>query len=482
MWEIENRVMLITYPDSLGGNLRLLRETLKTHLDGAVGGIHILPFFPSSADRGFSPITYDRVDPAFGDWSDIETLSRDYYLMCDMMINHISRQSEAFRDFLRNGDSSPYAPLFINYDTFFGGDPSPEELSKIYRRSDKPPYVAVLLPDGAPRRLWCTFSQEQIDLDTAHPVTRRYLMDNLRGLGQHGLSLVRLDAYGYITKVRGSNCFFVEPDIWDLISACGELLHQQHMTLLPEVHDRYETALKIAEHGYWTYDFVLPLLMLHTLTSGSGAAMKRWFTICPRKQFTVLDTHDGVGVYDAAGIVGDGEAQAAIADIEENLSYSFKPLDPARKKNYRSYQLYGTYYSMLKKNDQALLLARALQFFAPGIPQVYYVGLLAGENQLDFPAEDHRFINRKNYSMEELDAQFQRPVVRRLRRLMRLRNSHPAFDGELVIGETPDHILSLAREKGDARATLFADLRTHDFYIHISENGRLIPFGLDDEA
>jgi sucrose phosphorylase len=216
---------------------------------------------------------------------------------------------------------------------------------------------------------------------------------------------------------------------------------------------------------------VLPLLTLHTLTSGSGAAMKHWFSICPRKQFTVLDTHDGIGVFDAAGIVNDDQAQAVIAKIEDNLSYAFKPLDPDRKKYYRSYQLYGTYYSILKKNDKAYLLARALQFFAPGIPQVYYVGMLAGENQIDFPIDSPRDINRKNYTMQELEAEFDRPVVRQLLALMRLRNNHPAFDGELEVDESPDHILSLRRINGSVQAVLTADLRTHDFQIMLYENG-----------
>ena len=479
MREISNQIMLITYPDSLGGNLKALRETLQNELAGAVGGIHILPFFPSSGDRGFAPVTYDKVEESFGDWDDVEALSHDYYLMCDMMINHISRRSREFQDFLIYGDASPYAKMFFDYDAFWGGDPTPEEAAMLYRRSDKPLYVSIPLPDGSVRRLWCSFSTEQIDLDTDHPATRNYIMETLRGLGSHGISLVRMDAYGYITKVRGTNCFFVEPKVWELISDCERLLQTQHMTLLPEVHDRYETALKIAGHGYWTYDFVLPLLMLHTLLSGSGAAMKHWLLICPRKQFTVLDTHDGIGVFDAAGIVTDEQAQAVVKAIEDNLSYAFKPLNPDRKKYFRSYQLYGTYYSILKKQDQAYLLARALQFFAPGIPQVYYVGMLAGENLLDFPEDGPRDINRKNYTTIELNAEFKRPVVKKLLSLMRLRNSHPAFDGELTVEDTPDHLLYLRRVNGDVQAILKADLRTHDFEITLMENGVYTRFDFD---
>ena len=172
MKKLRNQVMLITYPDSLGGNLSALKETLDGTLRGAVGSIHILPFFPSSGDRGFAPTTYDRVEPAFGTWADVEALSGDYMLMCDMMVNHISRRSEEFQDYLRRGEESPYAEMFFDYDAFFGGEPSQEELARLYRRSDKPLYQEITLPDGTRKRLWCSFSAEQIDLDTNSPVAR----------------------------------------------------------------------------------------------------------------------------------------------------------------------------------------------------------------------------------------------------------------------------------------------------------------------
>ena len=473
MQTIPNQVMLITYPDSLGGGLKALRQVLDTSLRGAAGSIHILPFFPSSGDRGFSPITYDRVDPAFGGWEDIHALAGQYTLMCDMMVNHISRQSAEFRDFLQRGDASPYAPMFFDYGAFFGGEPSPEELARLYRRSDRPLYQDVTLPDGTVRRLWRSFSEEQIDLDTNCPAARAYIMRNLEQLGRHGISIVRMDAYGYITKVRRTSCFFVEPQIWDLIGEMEKLLSRQHMTLLPEVHDRYETALTISRHGYYTYDFVLPMLVLHTLFTGSGRELKHWLAICPRRQFTVLDTHDGVGVYDADGILSPEQQQAVVRRAEPYLSYSYKPMDMSKAK-YRSYQLYATYYSMLGEDGDAYALARAIQLFAPGIPQVYYNGLLCAANDLRFDPADPRGINRTNYTAEEVEAAVQKPLARRILAMLRLRNTHPAFGGEPEIGRTPDDRLLLTRSAGGETVCLDADLRTHRYEIRYTENGRTV--------
>lgn len=471
MKKLANQIMLITYPDSLGGNLSMLSQALRTHFEGAVGSLHILPFFPSSGDRGFSPITYEQVAPAFGTWEAVEALSRDYPIMCDMMVNHISRRSREFQDYLKNGEQSEYASMFFDYEQFFGGEPSKEELTKLYRRSEKPLYVSITLNNGQEKKLWCSFSSEQIDLDVNSPAAREYIMHNLKALGSHGISVVRMDAYGYITKVRGTNCFFVRPQVWELIHDMEALLEKQNMTLLPEVHDRYETALEISAQGYYTYDFVLPLLVLHTLYSGKATELKRWLSLCPRDQFTVLDTHDGIGVFDADGIVSKPQADAVIRQIEPNLSYRYQPMDESKKKYYQSYQLYGTYYSLLNEDDNAYLLARAIQFFAPGIPQVYYVGMLAGKNDLSFDAADHRFINRRNYSLSELAQECERPVVQRLLRLMRLRNSHPAFAGELQIAATADDQLCLKRMVGKAFVTLCANLSNQHFQILYTEDG-----------
>lgn len=197
--------------------------------------------------------------------------------------------------------------------------------------------------------------------------------------------------------------------------------------------------------------------------------MKRWLSICPRNQFTVLDTHDGIGVFDADGILSAAQAQAVIAQVEPRLSYAYKPLDPARKKHFRSYQLYCTYFSALDGDEDAYLMARAIQFFAPGVPQVYYNGLLCAKNDLAFVSqEDHRAINRPNYSLQELADAARRPVVGRLMDLMRLRNTHPAFAGELEILDSPDSVLLLRRTQGNHQALLSCDLQARRFTLRFS--------------
>lgn len=131
---LKNKVQLITYPDSLGGDLQSLNHVLDTYFPEAFqGGIHILPPFPSSGDRGFAPITYLEIEPAFGTWEDIQALAQSHAIMLDLMVNHISAKSAQFLDFLERGLSSDSADLFLPIDKLWpGGDPSREEIEKIF--------------------------------------------------------------------------------------------------------------------------------------------------------------------------------------------------------------------------------------------------------------------------------------------------------------------------------------------------------------
>ena len=147
---IENKAMLITYADSLGKDLKDLEQVLDGPLAGAFGGVHILPFFPSSGDRGFSPITYREVDPVFGTWDDIDRIGSRYYLMYDYMINHISVRSPEYRDFLEKKDESRYRDFFIRFKDFWeNGEPTEEEDKAIYRRRiGKGTYIMANFADG----------------------------------------------------------------------------------------------------------------------------------------------------------------------------------------------------------------------------------------------------------------------------------------------------------------------------------------------
>ncbi len=468
--KIKNQAMLITYSDSLGKNLKELKQVLEGPLKDTVGGVHILPFFPSSGDRGFAPMDYTKVDPAFGDWSDVEALAEDYYLMFDFMINHISAKSPYFLDFLEKKDESAYADLFIRYKNFWpNGEPTQEDVDLIYKRKPRAPYRIAQFADGTEEKVWCTFDEQQIDLDVTTETTRKFIKDNLEGLANHGASIIRLDAFAYANKKIGTNCFFVEPDIWEMLHYPRNLLAPQGIEILPEIHEHYTIQQKIAEQDYYVYDFALPMLVLHALYSGNVNRLVHWMEICPRKQFTTLDTHDGIGVVDVKDLLTDEETEATREALYAQGANVKKIYSTEAYNNLDIYQINCTYYSALGNNDQAYLLARVLQCFAPGIPQIYYVGLLAGENDIELleSSKEGRNINRHYYDLEEIEREVERPVVKSLFNLLKFRNTSPAFDGEFSVKMVDENNLEINWNNEDAAvaATLTANLKDHSFII-----------------
>ncbi|NJJ39256.1 sucrose phosphorylase [Paenibacillus apii] len=470
---IKNEIMLITYADSLGKNLHETAELLSAHFKDIVGGVHILPFYPSSADRGFAPLTYEEVDPEFGNWDDVAKIANGFYLMYDFMINHISRSSAYFKDFQQNKDSSPYRDLFIRYKDFWpGGEPTQEDVDAIYKRKPRAPYIDVTFADGTAEKIWCTFDEEQIDLNLYTETTKQFVREQLQGLAERGASIIRLDAFAYATKKAGTSCFFIEPDTWEMLDEVKAILEPYGTELLPEIHEHYSIQLKLADKGYWVYDFALPMLVLHALYSGKAERLKHWLNICPRKQFTTLDTHDGIGVVDAADLMTPEEIEETKNNLFSQGANVKRVYNTVAYNNLDIYQLNCTYYSALGDDDDAYVLARAIQFFAPGIPQVYYVGLLAGKNDIELLEQTKvgRNINRHYYTKEEVVENLERPVLKRLFALMKFRNSYRAFDGDLTVMDTGEASkLELIWTNGPLRAVLRADLAARTFTVHYTD-------------
>ena len=146
---IKNKIILITYPDSFGKNLKELNHILNTYFKDYINGVHILPFYPSSGDRGFAPITYLKVDEKFGSWQDIDKIKKNFDLAFDFMINHISKKSKYFNDFLEKKENSIYSDMFINYTNFWPKNrPTKNDLKIIYKRKPRAPYIEVTFSNG----------------------------------------------------------------------------------------------------------------------------------------------------------------------------------------------------------------------------------------------------------------------------------------------------------------------------------------------
>jgi sucrose phosphorylase len=487
---IKNQVQLITYPDSLGGDLKSLNYVLSTFFpDIFKGGIHILPPFPSSGDRGFAPLTYLEIDPKFGTWEDIRNISENFDILLDLMVNHISKQSVYFQDFIKNGRDSQYSDLFITLDKIWpDGNPVQEDVSKLFLRRNEPYSTFQIEKTGKSEKVWTTFGKqmpsEQIDFDINSEITKKLLTEFMVNFSKQKVKIVRLDAVGYVIKKPGTSCFFVEPEIYQFLDWITDLANSLNIELLPEVHAHYTTQLKLAEHGLWIYDFILPYTILEAIINKSCVKLCEYLKVRPHKQFTMLDCHDGIPIKpDLDDLVKTDDARRLVDICLErgaNLSYIFSEKHKD-KDGFDVHQIRCSYYSVLHCDDDAYIAARAIQFFAPGVPQVYYVGLLAGENDLENVNRtgEGREINRHNFSVQEIERSLQKTVVQRLLKLIRFRNEYLAFAGDFKVLDTSETKICLSWQKEINICILTINLITNKSVIEfINDVGNLEIFEL----
>jgi sucrose phosphorylase len=332
------------------------------------------------------------------------------------------------------------------------------------------PFSMTTLANGERRLLWTTFTPQQIDIDVHTPAGQAYLESILQKLSQSGVSMVRLDAVGYAIKKAGANCFMM-PETFEFIQAFAQRGRELGLEVLVEIHSYYKRQMEIAQQVDWVYDFALPPLVLHALEFGRSAPLRAWLDQRPNNAITVLDTHDGIGIIDIGadaadrvnnpGLVPPAELDELVERMHRNSKNQSRQATGAAASNLDLYQVNCTFFDALGRNEAAYLVARAIQFFVPGVPQVYYVGLLAGENDMDLLARTKvgRDINRHYYSREEVLDALQTPVVAKLLDLIRLRNQHAAFNGEFSHTSTAEHALTLSWAAGAEYVRLDVDLK-----------------------
>jgi sucrose phosphorylase len=390
-------------------------------------------------------VDHTQVDSRLGTWDDVLALSKSLEIMADLIVNHVSSRSHQFQDFIEHGEKSAYTEMFLTYNRVFPGGADESDLLKIYRPRPGLPFSKFSLANGEKRLLWTTFTGEQIDLDVRSPQGAGYLRKILLQFQSAGIDVIRLDAAGYAIKKAGTSCFMI-PETFSFIAELAEEAHALGLEVLVEIHSHYLEQIEIARRVDWVYDFALPPLILHTLYTRNAGALKKWLGISPRNAITVLDTHDGIGVIDVGGdptdrngrpgLLSAGEIGDLVEAIHQRSGGQSRKATGGAASNLDLYQVNCTFYDALGRNDNQYLIARAMQFFAPGVPQVYYVGLLAGSNDMELLGRTGvgRDINRHYYSGGEVAEQLARPVVQGLLHLIRIRNEHRAFEGAFTLG------------------------------------------------
>ncbi len=323
-----------------------------------------------------------------------------------------------------------------------------------------------------------------MDLNARSELVWDFFDETLRKLSEYGAKIIRLDAFAYLHKEPGQTNFFNRPGTWDYLERLRGIARKYDLTIFPEIHAEYGAGIheEIAQEGYPIYDFFFPGLVINALEEGNNTALLQWISdICEKGLQTInmLGSHDGIPVLDLKGkqvngtyrpgLLSDEQIEATIERIIERGGLT-KNLYDADGKKIDYYQVNATFYSALGEDDQKLLLARAIQMFMPGVPQVWYLDLFAGTN--DYAAAErgrtagHKEINRTTLKIIDIESGLQRPVVLDQLKLIRLRNTSPAFNGEMKVIETETDLLHISWQHPEASVMLKANLCDHSFTVY----------------
>jgi sucrose phosphorylase len=450
---------ILVYAERVGGNLGEIEKLLAGPL-ADFSGIHVLPFFHpyDGDDAGFDPIDHKIVDPRLGTWADFKRISQTHELTADLIVNHASNLSPEFLDWQEKGDASEYAGLFLTFDVVFPNGGTEEGITSFYRPRPGMPFTAYEVA-GKRRLVWTTFMPSQVDIDIKHPAGEAYLKAVLEALASGGVKVVRLDAIGYAVKTPGTDSFMT-PETLEYVKELTDLIHSYGMRVLVEVHAHYTQQLDIAPLVDLIYDFQTAPLLLHSLFTGTVDRLDDWFKIRPNNCLNVLDTHDGYGVIDGGpingrpGLITQDEMAAIFKKAEENTGGHSAIASVVPQWFTLPHQINATLPNIVA-NDTGYVIMRAVQFFLPGEPQVYYVGLFNGmdDRELFELTGQGRDVNRHNYTPGEIEVALQQPVTQAIIALARLRKL-PVFDGEFSWQVTGSDSLRMGWVNGSDSLTL----------------------------
>ena len=408
-------IILITYGDQVSRNseptLDTLKEFMDNHLKGVINSVHILPFYPYSSDDGFSVVNYTAVDPHMGSWREVESLSADYRIMVDGVINHISQFSNWFKSFLA-GDKY-FEDFFIELDPTI-------DLSKVVRPRATPLLHEYIADDGKIHNIWTTFSKDQVDLNYKSYKVLRAVLDAMFYYVEKGATLIRLDAIAFIWKELGTGCVHL-PQTHELIQLMREVIHE----VAPEVIIITETNVPHHENisyfgsgddeAQMVYNFALPPLLLNSIVCSNTEKLTSWAKTLklPSNKvcfFNFTASHDGIGLRPVKGILSDEEVSTIEKRVKDHGGLvSYRSEEDGSK---TPYELNCSYIDALSnpKDEQILRIKRMLVTQAtvlamPGVPGIYFHSLVGSQNYKDGVKHSgiNRTINREKYNIDWLE-------------------------------------------------------------------------------
>ncbi len=436
-------VILITYGDSIQKEgqtpVATLHEFADGYLQGAISGVHFLPFFPYSSDDGFSVKDFFAIDPALGTWEDVNAVGRDFELMFDYVLNHFSSKSNWFESYLEGKEGFREFAIEVDPTT---------DLSQVTRPRSLPLLSEYQKKDGKSVHLWTTFSSDQIDFNFKSLDVLEKMIEVLLFYVQQGATILRLDAVAYLWKEIGTSCIHLR-QVHEMVKLFRSILD----VVAPNVVIITETNVPHAENisyfgngrdeAQMVYNFTLPPLLFYSFVKQDTSVLSRWarglHLESPHNTFfNFTASHDGIGVRPLEGILPPEELAELIEIVKTNGGQvSYKQNQDGTQS---PYELNITYVdAILADKDAAradkFLASQAIQYVLPGVPATYIHSLLGSRNWTEGVEQTGRArtVNREKLQVEQLLAELKDPASFRCRvfypylNLIRVRKSQKAF-------------------------------------------------------
>ncbi|GJQ60491.1 MAG: sugar phosphorylase [Candidatus Scalindua sp. AMX11] len=441
----QHDIILITYGDQVFHHgetaLATLSRFLNEYVQDVINSVHILPFYPYSSDDGFSIVRYKGVCPLKGSWRDIEEIRKNYRIMFDCVVNHVSKLSKWFNRYLAN------SPEFENF--FIDVDPS-TDLSNVVRPRTSPLLTEFVDDEGKIRNIWTTFGNDQVDLNYANYKVLLKVLDVLLFYVEKGASLIRLDAIAFIWKEFGTPCVH-HPKTHELIQLMREVMH----AVAPEVMVITETNVPHGENvsyfgagddeAQMVYNFALPPLLAFSILKSNTTKLTQWAKELTLPSdgvcfFNFTASHDGIGVRAVNEILDEAEMDFLVqSTIEHGGLVSFRAIGD---EEVSPYELNCSYIDLLtnpKEDDtirvKRMILSQALVLVMPGVPGIYFHSLVGSQNYHEAVRKTriNRSINRDKLNYDNLkelleeEGSLQRVLFKRYKQLLSIRINEEAF-------------------------------------------------------
>jgi glycosidase len=477
----EKDVLLIAYADQVTEPgqipLRTLGRLCRQHIGGMVTGIHLLPFYPWSSDDGFSVKDFTAVEAAYGTWEDIADLGRDFDLMFDAVFNHVSAQGKWFQSYL--ADAPRYRDFFISVE----GTP---DLSKVVRPRALPLLTEFSASTGL-RKVWTTFSSDQVDLNFKNPEVLLAILDTLLFYVSRGARYIRLDAIAFLWKEIGTSCLHL-PQTHQIIQLLRAVLEKVAPRVLLITETNVPHAENISYFGDGTneahlvYNFALPPLVLHSVSASSAEKLTRWAQSLELPStgvtfFNFLASHDGIGLNPARGILSDEEMDGLVKrTLTHGGLISYKTLSDGSEV---PYELNISYLDALSNPLDEVpqetlvgkcLLAHAVLLSLQGVPGIYFHSMFGsrGKPEAVLASGIPRRINREKLSFIQLEMELAQgdsiraKILAAFRELLGVRREHPAFAPSSLqrVLEVDARVFAVLRQSQDGTDTV---LCLHNF-------------------